>query len=38
MRAVESPEIGTLIGFVCPKYTNIQMKKYRRIMSHETEE
>ena len=35
MRAVEGPKIGTLIGSVCPKYTN---KKYRRVMSHETEE
>ena len=38
MPAVESPKIGTLIGTVCPKYANIQMKKYRRVMSHETEE
>ena len=37
MQAVESPKIGTWIGSVCPKYTNIQMKKYRRVMSHETE-
>ena len=38
MRAVESPKIGTLIGSVCSKYTNIYMTKYRRVMSHETEE
>ena len=38
MQAVESPKIGTMIGPVCPKYTNIQMKKYRSYMSHETEE
>ena len=38
MQAVESPKIGTLIGSTCPKYTNIQMKKYRRVMSDETEE
>ena len=38
MRAVESPKIDTLIGSVCPKYANIQMKKYRRVMSNETEE
>ena len=38
MRAVESPKIGTLIGSVRPKYTNIQKKKYRRVMSDETEE
>ena len=35
---VKSQKIGTLIGSVCPKHTNIQMKKYRRIMSHETDE
>ena len=38
MQAVKSPKIGTLIGYVCPKYTNISMKTYRRVMSHETEE
>ena len=38
MWAVETPKIGTLIGSVCPKHTNISMKKYRRVMSHETEE
>ena len=38
VRAVGSPEIGTLIGFFCPKHKKIQMKKYKRVMSHDTEE
>ena len=38
MRAVKSPKIGTLIRSACPKDTNIQMKKYSRVMSDETEE
>ena len=36
MRADESLKIGTLIGCACPKDTDIQMKKYRRVMSHMT--
>ena len=36
MRAIESLKIGTLIGCVCPKHTDIQMKKYRRAMFHMT--
>ena len=36
--AVESPKICILIGSVCPKHTNILMKKYRSIMSHDAEE
>ena len=38
MRAVESLKIYTLIGPFCPKHTNIQVKKYGRVMSHDTEE
>ena len=36
MRAVQSLKICTLIGSFCPKHTKIWMKKYRRIMSHDT--
>ena len=38
MRAVESPKICTLIGSVCSKHANILMKKYSKVMSHDTEE
>ena len=38
MRAVQSQKICTLIGSVCPKHTDIWMKKYRRVLSHDTEE
>ena len=38
MREVESPKNCTLIGSVCPKHANIQMKKYRRVTSRDTEE
>ena len=38
MQAVESLEICTLMGFFCPKHIKIQIKKYRRVMSHDTEE
>ena len=38
MQAVESPEICTLIGSICLKHIKIYMKKYIRVMSHDTEE
>ena len=38
MRAVESLKICTLIGSPCEMYTEIKIKKYRRVMSHDTEE
>ena len=38
MLVVESLEICTLIGPFCPKPIKIYMKKYRRVMSHDTEE
>ena len=31
MGAVESPKIGSLIGPVCPKHTNIQMKNTEEL-------
>ena len=33
MRAVESLEICTFIGFFCAKHTNIEMKKYCKVMT-----
>ena len=38
MRAVESLQIFTLIGSFCSKHVKIEMKKYRSVMSHITEE
>ena len=38
MRAVESQKICNLMGFFCPKYIKIQIKKYRRVMSHDNED
>ena len=35
MWAVESLKICTLIGSICPKHVNIEMKKYRRVMPHD---
>ena len=32
------PENGTLMGSFCPKYIKIQMKKYRSVISYDTEE
>ena len=37
MRAVESLKVCTLMGFLCPKHMKFWMKKYRRVMSHDTE-
>ena len=37
MEAVESPKICTLIGSVCPKHINILMKKYRSVISYDTD-
>ena len=31
-------KICTLIRSFCPKHIKIQMKKHRRVMSHDTEE
>ena len=38
MRAAESLKTCTLIGSFCRKHVKIQMKKYRRVMFHDTEE
>ena len=38
MQAVASLKICTLMGLFCPKYINFQMKKYKGVMSHDTEE
>ena len=38
MQALESLKNCTLTGSFCPKHIKIQMKKYRRVMSHDTEE
>ena len=38
MRAVKSLKICTLIGFFCPKQVKIWIKKYRRVMCHDTDE
>ena len=37
-RVVERLEFWTLMGFFCPKHIKIWMKKYRRVVSHDTEE
>ena len=31
-------EMSTLVGSFCPKHVKFQMKKYRRVMTHENEE
>ena len=36
MRPVASLKICTLMASLCPKHTKFQMKKYRRVMSHDT--
>ena len=38
MRAAESLKTCTLIGSFCRKHVKIQMKKYRTVMFHDTEE
>ena len=38
MRAGKSLKICTLIGYFCPKHIKIWMKKYRRVIFHDTEE
>ena len=37
MLAVASLKIWTLTGLFCPKHIKSQMKKYRSVMSHDTE-
>ena len=32
------PENGTLMGSFCPNHIKIQMKKYRSVISYDTEE
>ena len=34
----ESPEIGTLMGFVYPKQKMYEIKTYREVMCHDNEE
>ena len=36
MWAVDSLKICTLMGSFCPKHTKFEMKKYKRVMSHDT--
>ena len=38
MQAVESLKICTMIGSFCSKHINFYIKKYRRVMFHDTEE
>ena len=38
LRAVESLETCTLMGFFRPKHIKVYMKKYRRVVLHNTEE
>ena len=38
MQAVESVKNCTFISYFCPKHIKILMKKYRRVMFHDTEE
>ena len=38
MQAVKSLNICTLMGSLCPKHIKFEMKKHRRVMSHDTEE
>ena len=38
MREVASLKNWTLMGSFCPKHIKLEMKKYRRVMSHDTEE
>ena len=38
MGAVESPRILTFMSSFCTKHTKLQMKKYKRVMSHDTVE
>ena len=35
--AVESLKFCTLMGSFCPNHTKFQLKKYRRVISHDTE-
>ena len=36
--AVESLKFCTLMGSFCPNHVQFQLKKYRRVISHDTEE
>ena len=38
MQAVENLKIYNLMGFTSPKHIKIKMKKYRRVMSRDTDE
>ena len=38
MRAAESLKLYTSMGSFCPKHIKFHMKKYKRVMSHDTEE
>ena len=38
MRAQESLEICTLIGYLCPKCIKNELKNYRGVMCHDTEQ
>ena len=38
MRELKSLEIGTLVGSLCPKCKKNELKNYRGVVSHDTEQ